>query len=365
MLFNIVGKIRMKYIIPLIILIIFTGCSLLDFGSKLNTKALRIPPHAAFLMSASSGYITVVDTKGDSVIGREEVARRDNFKLEQIDDFLVYKGLLYVTLSDKNAKNPNDGSDVLRILNPSTGQIEESKVGWAPDKIYTIGNNMAFVSTNLFYYSNDSCYNYIYNLDTKKVIDTIAFQKPDLVDFVVSNGDTVIMGVEQSYAPQYFVLYSKKTKSIIASHIPLINNDGSNVAIISGNNLYACCSRKVVVFSLSDLSLKNTINLPDGDHFPQSMVIARDKLYITYFDVNGYKKIDVIDTNTNEWIKSIDVPKGGAECLDYSESLDKIFAASYLYGKIYVIDPFTDSITDTIKTGDSTSTYSVIHVEDE
>jgi hypothetical protein len=68
MLLKKVGENKGKFILPLILLLIFTGCSLFNFGLKLNTTPLDIPPNAGFIMSPSSGYITVIDTKGDSVV---------------------------------------------------------------------------------------------------------------------------------------------------------------------------------------------------------------------------------------------------------------------------------------------------------
>jgi hypothetical protein len=171
MLLKKVGENKGKFILPLILLLIFTGCSLFNFGLKLNTTPLDIPPNAGFIMSPSSGYITVIDTKGDSVVGRQEVAIRRSGKLENINDFLIHNGLLFVTLHDRQAFEK--GSDVLRILDPVSGKVEESNVGWAPNGIFPVGENLAFVSTNLIYYSDRNCYNYIYNLNTRKVIGSV------------------------------------------------------------------------------------------------------------------------------------------------------------------------------------------------
>ncbi len=369
MLFKKAGKIKGKFILPLMLLMIFAGCSLFNFGLKLNTTPLDIPPNAGFIMSPSSGYITVIDTKEDSVVGRQEVAIRRGGKLENICDFLIHNGLIYVTLHDRQAFEK--GSDVLRILDPSSGKVEESKVGWAPNGIFHIGENLAFVSTNLIYYSNRNCYNYIYNLNTRKVVDTIAFEDA-LVDFAVYYGDTIIMDVKYTKADsfsEYFVLYSKKSGSIIASHIPFIDNDYANCAVIEGNNLYVGCTDHVAVFSLPDLTLKKEIYIPNNEEHDMilNIVFAHNKLYTTYemdFSTDGKGRIDVIDTNTNEWIKAIDLPEGGAVCINYSKSLDRIFTPSYTGGRIYKIDPNSDTIIDTINTVEN-GAFTVIHIKDE
>ena len=366
MLFSIVGKI--KKIILFSFIVILTGCSLLNFGFKLNIKPLNIPPHVGYILSKSSGYITVIDTKGDSVIGKEQVARRDNMVLAEIGDFLIHRSLIYVTLSDRNVKDKSNSSssDVIRILNLGSGEIEESKVGFSPDKIYPIGDNLAFVSSDVFYYSNDSGYNYIYDLDNKKVIDTLAFPWFTLVSCAVTNGDTVIMLIEPPDGIQYFLLYSIRQKCVISPHIDFINTneEGSNNMIVQGDQLYACGTKHIMVFSLSNLVLEKSIDLPgNNERLPQSAVAVHNKLYITYYDANGYNRIDVVDMNGNNQIKQIDIPEGGAEYIDYSRDLDRMFVASYLGGHVYKIDPNSDSITDVINTGEE-GEFSVIHVED-
>jgi len=360
------GKMKGKFILPLMLLMIFAGCSLFNFGLKLNTTHLDIPPNAGFIMSPSSGYITVIDTKGDSVVGRQEVAIRRGGKLENICDFLIHNGLLFVTLHDRQAFEK--GSDVLRILDPVSGKVEESNVGWAPNGIFPVGENLAFVSTNLICYSDHNCYNYIYNLNTRKVIDTIAFEDA-LVDFAVSYGDTIIMDVKYikaDSASEYFVLYSKESGSIIATHIPLVDDDYANCAVIEGNNLYVGCTNHIAVFSLPDLTLKKEIYIPNNEeyHDNKNILFTHNKLYTTYFATGGYRKINIIDADTEEWIKAIDFPEGGARAIDYSLSLDKLFVASDTGGRIYKIDPNSDEIIDTINTIEN-GAFTVIHIKDE
>ncbi len=371
MLFKEVGKYGGKFIPPLVLLLIFSGCSLLDFGTKLNTTPLDIPLNAAFILSPSSGYIFVIDTEGDSLVGSEEVARRNNIKFEDAYDFLIHNGLIYIPIYNK--ENSNEGSNVLRILNPASGEIEESRVGWAPNNIFSIGNNLAFISTNLMYFQNAYCYNYVYDLNTKKVIDTIKFKR-SLVDFAISNGDTVIMDVKSfggnNELSEYFVLYSKKTKSIIDSGIPSYNIYAYPHCVIKdGANLYVGGTNRIAVFSLSDLSLKKNIYLEKIGKYGSILsgfAVAHHKLYVSYlmdFSSNGKTRIDIIDLNTYKCIKSIDILKNGAQAIDYSQSADKIFVPAYEGGNIYVINPLSDSIVDTIKT-DKDITFTVIHEKD-
>lgn len=87
-------------------------------------------------------------------------------------------------------------------------------------------------------------------------------------------------------------------------------------------------------------------------------------MYTTYFATGGYRKINIIDADTEEWIKAIDFPEGGARAIDYSPSLDKIFVASHTGGRIYKIDPNSDEIIDTINTVEN-GAFSVIHIKDE
>ncbi len=366
MLFSTVGKIKKIILFPLIV--ILTGCSLFNWGLKLDIKPLNIPPHVGYILSKSSGYITVIDTKGDSVIGKEEVARRDNTKFEDAYDFLEYKGLLYITIYDKEMSK--QGSDVLRIVDPAAGKVEESRVGWAPENIFFIGNNLALITSALIYSSNDSCYNYIYNLDTKKVVDTAAF-KDAVIDFAVANGDTVIMDVKSFFSngiTESFALYSKRRKKVFAEGIPTysIYAYRSHCALIYKDKLYVGGSSRIAVFSLSGLSEIKNIYLPViGQHgaIISNLTLAHDKLYVSYlmdFSINGKSRIDIIDVNTDKLIKSIDILTDGAECIGYSASVDRLFAPSYRKGNVYVINPSFDSIVDTIKTNDTTTTFGAI-----
>ena|GEM_PF-2755956 len=350
MLFSKAGKMRGGgFLLPLLLILLSGCCKHFEF----DTTPLNLPVYSGFVYSLSSGYITVIDLEKDIVIGKEEIAIRRGGKLENVYDIMVYNNLIYGTLNERQAFE--EGSDVLRVLNPSTGEVKEVKVGLAPNKIYRVGEDMAFVSTNLIYYSDGKVRHYIFDLKKGRVIDTLKFDG-GLVDFAVGYGDSIILSVNQDSAgilKQFFVIYSLSDREVVWRDTTYIMPDDiAYTGMIYGDKLYVGGTNHLCIYNLPELTLEKQVYIPGNEEHYETWDIAyaHNKVYLTHYHVDGYRKIDVIDAINEEYLRSIPVPEGGALCIAYSEGVDRLYAGSGVGGKIFVIDPVEDSIIDTIET---------------
>jgi YVTN family beta-propeller protein len=147
----------------------------------------------------------------------------------------------------------------------------------------------------------------------------------------------------------------KGTIALGAGHNPM------NIAILSDTKAYVACSQsnKVKVVNPSTYAVTDSISVGVG---ATGIAIANGKVYVANTAFNGTNytygqgTVSVISTTTNTVVKTIDVqtnPQGCAVAPDgkvHVVCTGDYFAA---FGKVVVIDPVTDAVTQTITTGGS------------
>ena len=107
-----------------------------DFG---NTP-IELPQHVGYALAYIEKCVAVVDLDKNEVVGIHRVAAED----ELVEDFdVASNGNLFVCIEQKGTRC---ASKIVRVLNPSTGEIiTEIVVSWGPRRISSLPGDLAIV----------------------------------------------------------------------------------------------------------------------------------------------------------------------------------------------------------------------------
>ena len=333
MLFNRGGKMRGGgFLLPLL-LILLSGCYK---HFEFDTTPLNLPEVSLLLFSPASGYIGVYDCLKDSVIGEDEIAIRRDGKLESARDFEVVNKKVYVTIDWLQAFEKT--SNIMRVLNLTTGNIEEVTCIYDPVHFCKINENHLFILTHLKSSEDGLFHNAIYNVLNEEVEEIVKTENEIL--FAVNYGDSVILCESQivdTTAKFYLSLYSIKNK-IFLGKIDLcgIIRDIPYIGIVKGNFFYIVSSHHVYKFSVEDMSFITSAELSEYSSFPYNVIAVDDKLYISFMEG---EKLDVVDLVAFQLEKVISISKGDITTLTYSKRLNRIYGASIDTSRLYIINP--------------------------
>jgi len=327
-----------------------------DFG---NTP-IELPQHAGYALAYIEGCVAVVDLDQNEVVGIHRVAAES----ELMEDFdVASNGNLFVCIEQKGINTP---SKIIRVLNPSTGEIiTEIVVSWGPRRISRLPGDLAIVEHACLPHGSQEYACDVIDMNRMALDKTLYFKglagevllRPE-GRYFIGVGDPM-----QVYGGYTLVEFDMKTRDTVGEPITLHTNSMFETALFAtASKIYAPLApgessptpstvRTLGVLEFPSGKLLGTIAMPfDVLH----MVRVGQKVYVASFLGSTWKGalevgkgvVSVVDANTDQVIKTLDMSPG-PQHMAYSEATGKLYVAC-VDGRITVIDPTTDEVTGTI-----------------
>ena len=327
-----------------------------DFG---NTP-IELPQHAGYALAYIEGCVAVVDLDQNEVVGIHRVAAES----ELMEDFdVASNGNLFVCIEQKGINTP---SKIIRVLNPSTGEIiTEIVVSWGPRRISRLPGDLAIVEHACLPHGSQEYACDVIDMNRMAVDKTLYFKglagevllRPE-GRYFIGVGDPM-----QAYGGYTLMEFDTRTRDTVGTPITLHTDFMFETAVFAtASKIYApmypsedpptsSTVRPLGVLEFPSGRLLGTIAMPfDVLH----MVRVGQKVYVASFLGSTWKGalevgkgvVSVVDANTDQVVKTLDVSPG-PQHMAYSESTGKLYVAC-VDGRITVIDPTTDEVTGTI-----------------
>jgi hypothetical protein len=331
-----------------------------DFGNAL----IELPQHVGYALAYIHKCVFVVDLDKDEIVGIHRVAAED----ESLEDFDVASdGTLFVCISHKRLET----SKIIRVLNPSTGEIiTEIVVSWGPRRIYSVPGDLAIVEHAFLPYGSQEYACDVIDMNRMAIDKTLYFN--GLAGEVLVNPEgryfIGVIDVMQVYGGYTLVEFDTKTRDTAGAPITLHTDFMFETAVFAtASKMYApmypseepptsSTVRPLGVLEFPSGRLLGTITMP---HNVLHMVRVGQKVYVASFRGSTWKGalevgkgvVSVVDANTDQVIKTLDVSPG-PQHMAYSEATGKLYVAC-VDGKITIIDVATNEVTGTIVCDDS------------
>ena len=348
------------FLLLLFPLVAVTGCgnssqSPPDFGNA----PLQLPQHVGYALAHIHNCVAVVNLDKDEIVGIHCVATEE----ESVGDIGVASdGNLFVCISHKGLETSN----IIRVLNPSTGEITtEIVVSRGPQRIYSLPGDLAIVEHPFLPYGSQEFACDVIDMNRVLLDKTLYFN--GIAAEVLHNPEgkyfVGVFDAIEKYGGYTVVEFDPETRNTVGTPITLHTDFGfETVVFATASKMYAPMEpsespptsstvRPLGVLEVPSGRLLGTITMPfDVLH----MVRVGQKVYVasflgsTWTGALGVGKgvVSVVDANTDQVIKTLEVSPG-PQHVAYSESTGKLYVAC-VDGKITVIDPATDEVTGTI-----------------
>jgi DNA-binding beta-propeller fold protein YncE len=327
----------------------------LDFGNA----SIELPQHVGYALAYIHKSMVVIDLEKSEAVGIHRICTDE----EYVEDFAVGpSGALFVSVSQKGLS----ASNIVRVLDPGTGEVmTEITVSRGSRGIYALRSGFAVVSHPYLPSGSTEYACDVLDMNSLTLVDTFYFDSV-AVEVVYDPEGRCFIGIAdvmEKYGGYTLVELNQYTGEILGAPITLHTDFMFETALFAtASKLYAPMEpsespptsstvRPLGVLEFPSGRLVSTITMPfDVLH----MVRVGHKVYVASFLGSTWKGalevgkgvVSVVDANTDEVIKTIDVSPG-PQHMAYSESTGKLYVAC-VDGKISVIDPNTDEVTDTV-----------------
>lgn len=326
-----------------------------DFGNA----SIELPQHVGYALAYIHKSIVAIDLDKCEAVGIHRICTDD----EYVEDFAIGpSGALFVSVSQKGLS----ASNIVRVLDPGTGKVvTEIEVSRGPRAIYSLPRGFAVVShpylpSGATEYACD-----VLDMNGMTLVDTLYFDSVAAEVVYCPDGRCFIgiADVMEKYGGYTLVELSQSTAKVVGALTTLHTDFMFETALFAtASKMYAPMEpsespptsntvRPLAVLDFPSGRQLSTIAMPfDVLH----MVRVGQKVYVASFLGSTWKGaleagkgvVSVVDTNTDEVVRTIDVSPG-PQHMAYSESTGKLYVAC-VDGKISVIDPVTDEVTGTI-----------------
>jgi hypothetical protein len=331
-----------------------------DFG---NTP-IELPQHVGYALAYIHRSIVIIDLDKCEVVGINRICTDD----EYVEDFTIGpSGALFVAVSERGGS----ASNIVRVLDPSTGKVMmEITVSRGPRAIYSLPGGLAMVSHPYLPSGSTEYACDVIDMDRMSIVDTLYFSSV-AAEVVCDPSGRCFIGIAdvmEVYGGYTLMEFDTDTRNIIGTPITLHTNFMFETAVFAtSSKMYAPMEpsewpatsstvRPLGILEFPSGRLLSTITVP---HDVLHMVRVGQKVYVASFLGStwtgalevGKGVVSVVDANTDEVIKTIDVSPG-PQHMAYSESTGKLYVAC-VDGKISVIDTAMDEVTSTIVCDDT------------
>lgn len=324
-----------------------------------HNSPVQMPQHVGFALAHIHNCVAVVDLDKDEIVAIHRVAAEE----ESVGDIEVASdGTLFVSISHRGLESSN----IIRVVNPGTGEITtEIVVSRGPQRIYRVPGDLAIVEHPYLPYGSQEFACDVIDMNSVTIHKTLYFNGI-AVEVLHSPEDRYFIGVFdaiEKHGGYTLIEFDTETRSNIGTPITLHTDFMFETALFAtASKMYAPMGpsewpptpstvRPLGVLEFPSGQALGTISLPfDVLH----MVRVGEKVYVANFLGSTWKGalevgrglVSVVDANTDQVIKTIDVSPG-PQHMAYSESTGKLYVAC-VDGKISVIDPATDEVAGTI-----------------
>jgi len=327
----------------------------LDFGNA----SIELPQHVGYALAYIHKSVVVIDLEKSEAVGIHRICTDE----EYVEDFAVGpSGALFVSVSQKGLS----ASNIVRVLDPRTGEVmTEITVSRGPRGIYGLRSGFAVVSHPYLLSGSTEYACDVLDMNRLTLVDTFYFDSV-AVEVVYDPEGRCFIGIAdvmEKYGGYTLVEINQYTGKILGAPITLHTDFMFETALFAtASKLYAPMEpsespptsnavRPLGVLEFPSGRLLGTVTMPfDVLH----MVRVGQKVYVASFLGSTWKGaleagkgvISVVDANTDQVIKTLDVSPG-PQHMAYSESTGKLYVAC-VDGRISVIDPATDEVAETI-----------------
>ena len=330
-----------------------------DFGNA----SIELPQHVGYALAYIHRSVVILDLDKCEIVGIHQICTDD----EYVEDFAIGpSGALFVSVSERGGS----ASNIVRVLDPGTGRVMmEITVPRGPRAIYNLPGGFAVVSHPYLPSGSTEYACDVIDMDRMSLVDTLYFNSV-AAEVVCDPAGRCFIGIAdvmEVYGGYTLVEFDPEARNTAGSPITLYTDfEFETVIFATTSKMYAPMEpsespptsntvRPLGVLEFPSGRLLGTITLPfDVLH----MVKVSQKVYVASFMGSTWKGaleagrgvVSVVDANTDQVIKTIDVSPG-PQHMAYSESTGKLYVAC-VDGKISVIDPITDQVTGTIACDD-------------
>ncbi|MEO0115084.1 MAG: hypothetical protein ABIK93_06365 [candidate division WOR-3 bacterium] len=316
---------------------------------ELNNTPIGIPPYVAYALRHVGGAVTVtvIDMEKDSIVGIHRVAKGR----EYLSDLaLGPDSMLYLTMSDKDLDHTGK---VIRIFDPEEGKIiKDVEVDLDPERIYALPNGKAIIAHQLRRFIDTSFITTVFDMRSQNVRKIIKMKT--ILGSVLFHPSNEIYFF-YLYLPPFFdqsILFRYDQENDTLAEKTILSDTLNTEVIVFGTatKLYSAFEDSISIYDFpSGHKLKVIqISKPSAD----LLTLPNGKVYVAHntfeaWRYGNYDSLSIIDVNTDEVIKTIQVCKG-PRSMAYSKDLNKVYVAGNLGTRISVINPENDSVIKNI-----------------
>ena len=325
----------------------------------LGNACIELPQHVGYALAFIHRSIVVLDLDKCEAIGIHRICT----DAEYVEDFAIGpSGALFVSVSERGGS----ASNIVRVLDPRTGKVmTEIMVSRGPREIYSLPSGLAIVSHPYLPSGSTEYACDVIDMNQMAVVDTLYFSSV-AAEVVYDPEERCFIGIAdvmKKYGGYTLVEFDQQTGEVVGAPITLHTDFMFETAVfVTASKMYAPMEPNESPPTSSTIRLLGVLEFPSGrvlssisTPFNVSHVVrVGQKVYVASFLGStwtgalelGKGVVSVVDTNTDQVIKSLDVSPG-PQHMAYSESTGRLYVAC-VDGKITVIDPTTDEVTGTI-----------------
>ena len=361
---------KLRLIIVLLlssIILAVTSCGdniLSEYPTYDDNQPITLPENVGYAMSTP--YIGVIDLDTGKILTFHKTTIYEG---EEVEDFAVGPdGNLYVPIH-ASYQAEDDVYPKVRVINPTSGKVvTDIEVAYSPRFISVLPGGKAVVEHNGIPFGETQFACSIIDMNTNTLVNTLYFDAIALNALVSPNGKYYIhlADVEEQLGGPTLIEFSPETNTTVGSYITLKNSIGicEPIAMVTDSKLYGCKAlpedQKIErtdrphTLAVYDIPSGKLVKKVDVEKSPYSIQVMGEKAYLTHNDGTPkderVKLISVIDINSDEVIKTIELPEL-PRGIAYSQATGNIYVTC-TRGTICVIDPSTDTLINTIKCED-------------
>lgn len=338
--------------ILLVTLVGCVGCNSEDDGYGWGDP-LPIPDHPAFIWNSGpdANTITILDLDKEEIVGYRQVLPR---KYCTYDFAVLGKNELFFGIDYFDV--PSELGDEIIIVDPS---LEEQKLGSistypSPAYIYPISRNKAIIGHPFRSYQDTVWTLTLIDMQERKLVKELYIQ--GLLGNVIQlpDGRTYIFWRETTNSPtQVIQEFYSSTNSLGKRFEFSASVFDPYSAVVIGDSLIASLGSAYKTIEIVSIpSCKITASITLSEKSPEHMVYANNKLYVCHntgglMAHGNLNKVSVIDLESKTVTKVLTVCNAPCD-IAYSEATNKIVVISHVGTVISIIDPQTDSVTNTL-----------------
>ncbi len=331
------------------LVVVLLSCSQEDFG-----EPIPVPEHPAFILRSVGGEntITVVDLDSEEVVGYRQVVKGQYV----MHDFAVTENnLVFLPISWFKIAVDN-GKCVLAVdVARDKPVVDSIPTSIAPCDIHPFaGGTKAFVAHNIMLWGDTDVVATEIDLLNPRMIDTFRFS--GILENVLTFDDGGVYLLYSDWSagpddPDYMQKFDPSGDSLLGNDLIEVVGPWyiGEYAVVISDSIFAARGEGGIVFFKRDGSLVAEVALEDS---PARCVACNGKLYVCHdngelMKYGNFNKVSVIDLGSKAVVKTIEVCDGPCD-IAYSAATNKIVVISGVGTVITIIDPETDSVTNTL-----------------